>query len=83
MLGLGSSRNRTVEQDAHNEAPEKDCEAKSTQNGTDGDEDGSIGRARVLHEGSVHSWRDRGSRVSGNGLELSQGGQSCNLIGNA
>lgn len=63
VLGQGGAADRAMEQEADDDAPEENAEAKCAEDGTNGDEDGSVWRAGVLHEGGIFGGRHAGSWV--------------------
>lgn len=60
VLGQGGTANRAVQEEADDDAPKQDADEEGAEDGANGDEDGSIRRTRVLHEGRIlgrrHGW---------------------------
>lgn len=67
MLSQGSAADRAMKQEADDDAPEKNAEAKCAEDGANSDEDGSVWRAGVLHEGCIFGGRHAGSWVGRDG----------------
>lgn len=57
-LSQGSALNGSVEEKADDAAPEENGESKGTQDGSDGNEDGAVGQAGLLHKGGILGWRN-------------------------
>lgn len=63
VLGQSGAADRAMKQEADDDAPEKDAEAKCAEDGANGDEDGAVRRAGVLHEGRILGGRHGGRWV--------------------